>query len=229
MISEIAALLGVQRLRPPIVEDEQIDAGERAQQLGVSSVAAGEREGGEQTRHAMIEDGQVFPAGLLAEGTGEPAFADAAGAGDQQITSRADPVAGGELEEQRAIEPAGSAVVDVLDAGGMAQPAARARARTASGGAASPHVRAGGRAIRHVRARASRAWLSSALKPLAMPWRPRACSRSSVGCGQHGLFSVSGSSAGPRTLGWSITAPVRRSGENGRRSSLLARIEAMLL
>ena len=90
--------------------------------LGVASVAAGEREGGEQPRHAVIEDGQVLPAGLLAEGAGEPAFADAAGAGDQQITPRADPVAVGELEEQRAIEPAGSAEVDILDAGLMAQP-----------------------------------------------------------------------------------------------------------
>jgi hypothetical protein len=33
-----------------------------------------------------------------------------------------DPVAAGELEEQRAIETADGAVVDVLDAGGMAQP-----------------------------------------------------------------------------------------------------------
>ena len=90
--------------------------------LGVSSVTAGEREGGEQPRHAVIEDGEVLPAGLVAEGAGEPTFADAARAGDQQITPCADPVAGGELEEQRAIETAGGAEVDILDAGLMAQP-----------------------------------------------------------------------------------------------------------
>ena len=74
--------------------------------LCVAPVATGERERGEQTRHAVIEDGQIFPAGLVAERAGEPAFADAAGAGDQQIVPRADPVAGGELEEERAVEPA---------------------------------------------------------------------------------------------------------------------------
>ena len=82
-LQQIAALLGVQRLGAPIVEHQQIDAGERVQMFCVSSVTAGEREGGEQARHAVIEDGQVFPAGLLAEGASEPAFANAAGAGDQ--------------------------------------------------------------------------------------------------------------------------------------------------
>jgi hypothetical protein len=40
------------------------------------------------------------------ERAGEPAFADAAGAGDPQIAPFADEVAGGELEEQDAIEAA---------------------------------------------------------------------------------------------------------------------------
>jgi hypothetical protein len=66
---------------------------------------AGEREGGEQARHPMIEDGQVLPAGLLAESAGEPAFDDAKRASDQQIEPRPDLVVGGEIEEQPSMEP----------------------------------------------------------------------------------------------------------------------------
>jgi hypothetical protein len=58
----------------------------------------------------------------MTERAGEPAFADAARACDQQIAPLADEVAGRELEEQGAIEAAGGAIVDVLDAGVMAQP-----------------------------------------------------------------------------------------------------------
>jgi len=99
------------------------DTGERAQQLGVSSVAAGEREGGEQARRPMTEDGQVLPAELLAEGAGEPAFADATRAGDQQIAPRPDPIAGRELEKQ----PAGSTEVDVSTLACWRRRAVRAR------------------------------------------------------------------------------------------------------
>ena len=41
--------------------------------------------------------------------------------GDQQIAALGDPVAGGEFEEQRAVEPARALVIDVFDAGGMTQ------------------------------------------------------------------------------------------------------------
>ena len=86
------------------------------------AVAAGKREGGEEARHAVIGDGEILPAGFLTERAGEPALSDAAGAGDQEIVALTDPVAAGELEEQRAIETTDGAVVDVIDAGGMAQP-----------------------------------------------------------------------------------------------------------
>ena len=48
-------------------------------------------------------------------------FPEAGGAGDQQIAALGDPVAGGELEEQRPVEPARVLIVDVLDAGAVAQ------------------------------------------------------------------------------------------------------------
>jgi hypothetical protein len=43
----------------------------------VAAIATGEREGCEQPRHAVIEDGEVLAAGLVAERAGEPTLADA--------------------------------------------------------------------------------------------------------------------------------------------------------
>ena len=99
----------------------QLDARERAQQLAVAAVAAAEREGGQEPRHAIVENREVLPAGLLAEGASEPTFAEAARSGDDEIAAFGDPVAGDEFEEQRAVETARSLIVDVLDAGRMTE------------------------------------------------------------------------------------------------------------
>ena len=45
---EITPGAGVERFEAPIVEDEELDAGKAAQDAGISAVAAGERELGEQ-------------------------------------------------------------------------------------------------------------------------------------------------------------------------------------
>ena len=185
--------------------------------LGVASVTAGEREGGEQARHAVVEDGEVLPAGLVAEGAGEPAFADAAGPGDQQITPCADPVAGGELEEQRAIETAGSAEVDVLDAGLMAQPRRPgAASRSAFGVAASPRGRAAGRAIRHVRGSRASGVASSVLEALGHAVEAEGVQKIEGRVGRAWMVSVSGSSRGRER--WDGRSPSRsRSGGNADR------------
>ena len=57
----------------------------------------------------------------MAERAGEPTLAQAARPGQEQIAALGDPVASGELEEERAVEPARDLIVDVLDAGWMAQ------------------------------------------------------------------------------------------------------------
>jgi hypothetical protein len=49
-----AALLGIELLWSPVVEDEKIDASKRTQELGVATIATGEREGCEQPRHDCI-------------------------------------------------------------------------------------------------------------------------------------------------------------------------------
>ncbi len=103
---EIAGLVGAERLRSPIIQDEQFDAGERSQQPGVARIAMRDGEVGEETGNAGVENGQVFPASFVAERAGEPTLAETGCPRDDEIAALGDPVAGGELEEQRAVEPA---------------------------------------------------------------------------------------------------------------------------
>jgi hypothetical protein len=74
-LQEIAALFGIELLWSPIIEDEKIDASEGAQELGIATIAAGQRQRCEQARDAVIEDGEVLAARLVAERAGEPTFA----------------------------------------------------------------------------------------------------------------------------------------------------------
>ena len=74
--------LGVERLEAPIVENEQLDAAEGAEEPAIAAVAAGEREIAEELGHALVEDGAVVAAGLVTEGCGEPTFADTGRARD---------------------------------------------------------------------------------------------------------------------------------------------------
>ena len=64
---EEVALLGFSEDRyPPVVEDQELDAGEGFEQAGVSAVAAGERQRLEEPRRPMIEDASPVPAGPTA-------------------------------------------------------------------------------------------------------------------------------------------------------------------
>ena len=87
----------------------------------MAAVASGEREILAEFWPAMIEDGAIVAAGFLADGTGQPALADAGRAGQGQIVVGVDPFALGELLEQGAVEASGGAIVDVLDARLLAQ------------------------------------------------------------------------------------------------------------
>ena len=80
-------------------------------------VAARQAEVGEQPWHPLVEHGVVVAAGLLAEGAGQPGFADPGRALDDQVLPRLDPAAQRQLLEQRPVEAAAGAPVDVLDAG----------------------------------------------------------------------------------------------------------------
>jgi hypothetical protein len=55
-LEQIAALIGVERLRSPVIKNEQIETGDSAQHLGIAAIGGAECKGGEETWHAMVRN-----------------------------------------------------------------------------------------------------------------------------------------------------------------------------
>src|SRR5271154_836314 len=87
----------------------------------MTAVATCECERIEQSWDAMIEDGSIVAARLVAERTGQPTLAGAGRTADQQALVACDPIAGDELDEQCLVETARHLHVDILDDGRLAQ------------------------------------------------------------------------------------------------------------
>lgn len=119
---EIAPRAAVERVKAPIVEDEELNAIEAVHDPGMAPIAASQGEIGEELGDALIKDRAVVAAGLVAESTGKPTLSDAGRATKDQIVVRVDPLAVDELVEQGAVEAAWGSVIDVLDDSMMAQP-----------------------------------------------------------------------------------------------------------
>src|SRR5438874_10011195 len=118
---EVTTGTGIEWFKAPIVENEELDAGETAQDAGIAPVTAGEREFGEELGNPLIENRAVVAASLVSEGTSKPRFAYAGRPAQNQIVVRVDPLTIRELLEERAVEAAWGPVIDVLDAGRLAQ------------------------------------------------------------------------------------------------------------
>ena len=103
---EVTTGTGVERFEAPIVEDEELDAGETTQNAGIATVTAGERELGEELGNPLIENRAVFAAGLVTQSTSKPRFAHAGRPAQDQIVTRVDPLTIGELVKQSAVEAA---------------------------------------------------------------------------------------------------------------------------
>lgn len=110
-LQKITSLLAVELLRSPIIEDEQIGSGERVDQSGVTSVPAGQREGGEEAENAVVGAGKI----LISEAQAGQLLPTPAGPMRSRLWCC--PVATRQLEEEIAVEAAGGVEVDVLDLG----------------------------------------------------------------------------------------------------------------
>lgn len=55
-LEQIAALIGVERLRSPVIKNEQIEASDSTQHLGIAAIGATECQGREETWHAMVRN-----------------------------------------------------------------------------------------------------------------------------------------------------------------------------
>ncbi len=118
-LQQIAALLGSQWLRSPVVQNEQVDPRELAHQTTISAVTTRQRQCCEQARAALVEDREIFPASLVAQCAGDEALAGAAGAGNQAVPVLTDPITAGQVQEQRPVEATRLAEVDIFDRGGL--------------------------------------------------------------------------------------------------------------
>ncbi|EGV20644.1 hypothetical protein ThimaDRAFT_0422 [Thiocapsa marina 5811] len=118
-LEQIAPSLGVQPHEPPVVDQQQIGVGEAAHELGEAAVGVGEAQFLEQARGAQIARGETLSARLLCQGARQPRLPDAGRAEDQAIETLADPLAGGQLGDQGAIQTAWGGVIDVFQAGAV--------------------------------------------------------------------------------------------------------------
>ena len=111
---QIMAGLVVERLKTPIIQDQELDVTEGALKPGIAAVAVSESEIGEQAGYPLIEDRAVIPAGLVPKRTGQAAFADAGRPAYRKVVMSINPVAADQLHEQRSIETALAVVIDIL-------------------------------------------------------------------------------------------------------------------
>jgi hypothetical protein len=90
---QVAALLRGQRRQSPVVEDQKLDTGEALEEACIPYIAACQRKSIEQAWHPIVEHRSIVTACLVPERAGEPTFAGAGFAGDQEALSPPDPVA----------------------------------------------------------------------------------------------------------------------------------------
>jgi hypothetical protein len=121
-LEQIAALLGIERFRPPIVDNQQAGAFERVHQPREPTFAARLGEIGEQAGGALVEHRKALAAGLVAESASQPRLANTGRADQRQMMMVADPLAGRKLEKEGTVEAAVGTEIDVLDDGRLAQP-----------------------------------------------------------------------------------------------------------
>lgn len=118
---EIMAGAGVEGFEAEVVEDQEIGAPERAQDARMAPIAARQGKVFAELGPTMIDDGAIVATGLVAERRSQPTFPDAGRPDEGQIVVGFDPLALDELLEQRAVETARAAVIDVFDAGLLPQ------------------------------------------------------------------------------------------------------------
>ena len=110
------------RRQAPVVQDQQVGLGITRHQFGEAAVAVGQAQFLQQAWQAQVAHAVAVAAGLVGQRAGEPGFAYAGWAADDQVQAVAQPLAAAQLQDQRLVQPARAAVIDVFQAGVMAQP-----------------------------------------------------------------------------------------------------------
>ena len=94
-LEQVATMVGVELGEAEVVEGDEVELGERGEQLGIGAVAAGDGEVVQEPWDAQVQRGEAVATGLVGERAGEPGLTDAARAGDEDIEVFAQPAPGG--------------------------------------------------------------------------------------------------------------------------------------
>jgi len=104
------------RHQAPVVQDQQVGLGITHHQFREAPIAVGQAQLFHQARQAQITHAITVAAGLVRQRAGEPGFAYASRAADDQVQAVAQPLAATQLQDQRFVQAARAAVVDVFQA-----------------------------------------------------------------------------------------------------------------
>ena len=78
---QISALGRGEYAQPPIIEDQDVDPGNRFEKTGVTPISLGNGEGFEEARDTVIGNRPTVAAGLVTECAGDPTLAQTCRAG----------------------------------------------------------------------------------------------------------------------------------------------------
>jgi len=89
-LEEVAALLILDRGEAPVVDHEDVDAGELAEEADVGAIGAGQGELVEEARGAAVAGAIALAARLMCQGTRDEALPDAGGADQDHVVVLSD-------------------------------------------------------------------------------------------------------------------------------------------
>ena len=118
---QVSAFGLVQGGQAIVVNGQQVGLLESVHKLGIGAIGPGSGQFIDEAGKAEVAGGEPLPAGGLSEGTGQIGFACAGGAGDEDDLMVLDPIAGGEAEDDGAIESSWGTEVQILDGGRKAE------------------------------------------------------------------------------------------------------------
>jgi hypothetical protein len=127
-LPQVAPTLVIEQGQSPVIEDQDVDLGELGHELGIATIAAGKGECFKQAWQALVQGGVALAAAGVGQRAGQVGLAHAGRPGDRDVFMAADPFTAQQAPQQRLVQSARMAVIDVLGDGrllelGPAQPA----------------------------------------------------------------------------------------------------------
>jgi len=114
-LQQVLGLGTGQGVAKPVIEDQELGAGEGVEELGIGAIGVGEGDVMEETRSALVADGEVVAASRMGKGAGQESLADTGGAEDEYVEVLVDPFTLGQMENETTFQAARGRKVEVFD------------------------------------------------------------------------------------------------------------------